>query len=300
MAVMAILSRLAKIGLPVIAVAAAGNALLGGSFSQDRHILRAAAADFSSSSSSSSSASASSFQSGSEMFPRGKWNRDWDSRDPLSLVDMREFDGADEEKRKEMLKQKQPTATRNIFMIRHGQYHMKTLEKNLTPLGREQAVLVGKRLAQSGLKFDRLVMSTMPRATETAGLILDQLPPVQKFTDPLLEEGAPYPPEPESSNWRPKQKKFFADGSRIEAAFRRYIHRASPKQKEDSYEIIVCHANVIRYFVCRALQFPPEGWLRMSLGNGSITWFVIRPNGNVSIRSLGDIGHLPPDKVTFS
>lgn len=295
---MAILSRLAKIGLPVIAAAAAGNVLFGGSFTQDRHILRTAATDFSSASSSSTSAS--SFHSDFETFPRSKWNHDWDSRDPLSLVDVRDFDRADEEKRKEMLKQKQPTATRNIIMIRHGQYHMKTPEKSLTSLGREQAVLVGKRLAESGWKFDRVITSTMPRATETASLILEQLPPLPKVTDSLLEEGAPYPPEPESPNWRPKQKKFFADGSRIEAAFRRYIHRASPKQKEDSYEIIVCHANVIRYFVCRALQFPPEGWLRMSLGNGSITWFVIRPNGNVSIRSLGDIGHLPPDKVTFS
>uniref|UniRef100_A0A915DLK4 Serine/threonine-protein phosphatase PGAM5, mitochondrial n=1 Tax=Ditylenchus dipsaci TaxID=166011 RepID=A0A915DLK4_9BILA len=98
----------------------------------------------------------------------------------------------------------------------------------------------------------------------------------------MLEEGAPYPPEPSSANWKPKMKEFYTDGARIEAAFRKHIHRASPKQKEDSHEVIVCHANVIRYFVCRALQFPPEGWLRMSLANTSITWLVIRPSGSVS------------------
>ena len=43
----------------------------------------------------------------------------------------------------------------------------------------------------------------------------------------------------------------FQDSARIEAAFRKYIHRADANQSEDSYEIIVCHANVIRYFVCR-------------------------------------------------
>lgn len=43
----------------------------------------------------------------------------------------------------------------------------------------------------------------------------------------------------------------FQDGARIEAAFRKYIHRADTDQSEDSYEIIVCHANVIRYLVCR-------------------------------------------------
>ena len=41
----------------------------------------------------------------------------------------------------------------------------------------------------------------------------------------------------------------FQDGARIEAAFRQYIHRADSDQSEDSYEIIVCHANVIRYIV---------------------------------------------------
>lgn len=50
----------------------------------------------------------------------------------------------------------------------------------------------------------------------------------------------------------------------------------------------------------RALQFPPEGWLRLSLNNGSITHLVIRPNGRVALRSLGDTGFMPPDKITRS
>jgi len=46
-------------------------------------------------------------------------------------------------------------------------------------------------------------------------------------------------------------QQFFQDGARIEAAFRRYFYRADTSQEKDSYEILVCHANVIRYFVCR-------------------------------------------------
>lgn len=52
-------------------------------------------------------------------------------------------------------------------------------------------------------------------------------------------------------------QQYHEDGARIEAAFRRYIHRADAKQKEDSYEIVVCHANVIRYFVCRFVLASP-------------------------------------------
>lgn len=50
----------------------------------------------------------------------------------------------------------------------------------------------------------------------------------------------------------------------------------------------------------RALQVPPEAWLRMSLGNGSITRVTIRPSGHVSLKELGNTGHLPPKYLTFS
>lgn len=51
--------------------------------------------------------------------------------------------------------------------------------------------------------------------------------------------------------------------------------------------------------VClRALQFPPEGWLRIGLNNGSITWLTVRPSGRVALRTLGDSGFMPPDKLT--
>ena len=71
-------------------------------------------------------------------------------------------------------------------------------------------------------------------------------------------------------------------------------------QEKDSYEVIVCHANVIRYFICRALQLPPEAWLRFSLKHASITWVTIRPDGKISVRGVGDAGHFTPDKLTTS
>uniref|UniRef100_A0AAR2IP08 Serine/threonine-protein phosphatase PGAM5, mitochondrial n=1 Tax=Pygocentrus nattereri TaxID=42514 RepID=A0AAR2IP08_PYGNA len=139
----------------------------------------------------------------------------------------------------------------------------------------------------------------MARAIETATIISKHLCGLLVSCD-LLREGAPIEPIPPVTHWKPEAVQYHEDGARIEAAFRRYIHRADPKQKEDSYEIIVCHANVIRYFVCRALQFPPEGWLRMGLNNGSITWLTIRPSGRVALRALGDSGFMPPDKLTRS
>ncbi|XP_041792182.1 serine/threonine-protein phosphatase PGAM5, mitochondrial isoform X2 [Chelmon rostratus] len=229
------------------------------------------------------------------------WDFNWDKRDPSSLSNGKKKEAASEDPSSEQDNGK-PKATRNILLIRHSQYNLSgnsDKERILTPLGREQAELTGKRLAALGLKYDVLIHSSMARATETAHIISKHLPGpgVELLSCDLLREGAPIEPVPPVTHWKPDAV-YHEDGARIEAAFRRYIHRADPKQKEDSYEIIVCHANVIRYFVCRALQFPPEGWLRMGLNNGSITWLTIRPSGRVALRTLGDAGFMPPDKLT--
>ncbi|XP_028312666.1 serine/threonine-protein phosphatase PGAM5, mitochondrial isoform X2 [Gouania willdenowi] len=231
----------------------------------------------------------------------GQWDFNWDKRDPSALSNGKKKESATEDPSSEQDNSK-PKATRNILLIRHSQYNLSgscDKERILTPLGREQAELTGQRLAALGLKYDVLIHSSMARATETAHIISKHLsdPDVALVSCDLLREGAPIEPVPPVTHWKPDAV-YHEDGARIEAAFRRYIHRADPKQKEDSYEIIVCHANVIRYFVCRALQFPPEGWLRMGLNNGSITWLTIRPSGRVALRTLGDAGFMPPEKLT--
>lgn len=109
---------------------------------------------------------------------------------------------------------------------------------------------------------------------------------------------------------------------RIEKAFAKYFHRADkPRETDDGteagqpqdgesdkptpnpkheFEVIVCHANVVRYFLCRALQLPPEAWLRLCTFNCSLSYLTIRPTGTVSCRMIGDIGHLGYDHSTFS
>ncbi|XP_042297385.1 serine/threonine-protein phosphatase PGAM5, mitochondrial isoform X1 [Sceloporus undulatus] len=232
----------------------------------------------------------------------GYWDSNWDRREPLALMNLKKKNQeTGEEEISSRLSHYKAKATRHIFLIRHSQYNTdghNDRERILTKLGREQAELTGKRLASLGLKFDKIVHSSMTRATETTNIISEYLPGVTKLSTDLLREGAPIEPNPPSSHWKPEAVQYYEDGARIEAAFRNYIHRADVKQEEDSYEIFVCHANVIRYIVCRALQFPPEGWLRISLNNGSITHLVIRPSGRVALRMLGDTGFMPPEKIT--
>jgi len=227
--------------------------------------------------------------------PSRKWDNNWDLRDP-------EFMG----------KTECPKATRHLILIRHGQYHIENdddKDRTLTQLGREQLQMTGQRLkamtTDGKISYDKIHVSTMTRALESAAIIGAELMGVPAGTgDALLCEGAPYPPEPphwpvsDKGKNASKLRYAFLDGPRIEAAFRKYFHRANYEQVNDSYEIIVCHANVIRYFAMRALQLPPEAWLRISLKNGSITTISITPTGKVALRTLGDAGHMPPDLLT--
>lgn len=236
--------------------------------------------------------------------PSVKWEKNWDHREPESIVKPKKNDKPEEENRynEQIEKAKKSKAVRHLFLIRHGQYNIEGVtdkERTLTDLGRTQADLTGQRLACLDIKWDLLVRSTMTRAQETAAIIAKHLDKNLEIKDcQLIEEGAPIPPEPPVGHWRPEAKQFFQDSARIEAAFRRYFYRAPPEQTNDTYTILVCHANVIRYFVCKALQFPPEGWLRISLNHGSITWVSILPNGNVVLRVLGDTGHMEPKYIT--
>ncbi|XP_013404672.1 serine/threonine-protein phosphatase PGAM5, mitochondrial isoform X1 [Lingula anatina] len=228
-----------------------------------------------------------------------KWDYNWDKREPDTGGGP--LDNDQDRSFEPKLSSKKPTATRHLILIRHGLFNREgkcdDTQRELTELGREQAEFTGKRLKSLNLPYTSLVYSTMKRATETAQIILKHLDPnlPVKSCD-LLREGGTVPPEPAFGYWKADHL-YYQEGARIEAAFRHYFHRADPSQKEDSYEILVCHANVIRYLTCRGLQLPPEVWLRFRVHHCSMTHIMIKPTGQVTALTIGEYSHLPPDKL---
>ena len=200
--------------------------------------------------------------------PLAPWNYQWDGRQPATKPKTEDGGGCDAVAKctsAPSLADEKPTATRHLFLVRHGQYFTEKMleqDRKLTELGREQLDITGARLRELGSCFDRMVASTMTRAQESASIVHKHFPELSVECEPLLEEGAPVKPEPPVENWSPTEAQFREDGERIEAAFKKYFHRASPEMTKDSYEIVVCHGNVIRYCVCRALQVIKTGDLR--------------------------------------
>ena len=189
-----------------------------------------------------------------------------------------------------------------IVLIRHGQY----ADVSLNDLGREQALITANRLkillqSRDIAPIKKYFYSTVPRAQETSDIILTQLSDQSLKPEPctMLREGAVARPDPPTNpKWQPTDAKFEMDGARVEAAFKTYFSRP-PERAESSFTtVLVCHGNVIRYLVARALQFPPETWTRLRVFNASITILEIRHDGVVILRALGDTGHFDGSMIT--
>jgi serine/threonine-protein phosphatase PGAM5 len=84
----------------------------------------------------------------------------------------------------------------------------------------------------------------------------------------------------------------------IEAFFReRFVPAPDAAGRHD---IVVCHGNVIRYFVAKVLRADPMSWLQMSISNCSLTVVRVNPDGSMKLDSFGDYGHIPENMRTFT
>ena len=210
---------------------------------------------------------------------------------------------------------------RTIILIRHGHMdHSKppagNLGNGLTALGVKQAELTGRRLA--GLPVTAIHHSTAHRAAQTAEVIATQFPGVPAQADPVLLECIPAYPPAFVAWYRgvpveqlaagavpvPAEMRFWLDlwppGTpwpvmeaevvQAETAFARYFR---PPGDTDEHEIIVCHGNIIRYFMLRVLQAPPDLWIHSDIYNCGICEVVLGGERGMYLQSFNDHGHLP-------
>ncbi|CRG93165.1 phosphoglucomutase-2, putative [Plasmodium gallinaceum] len=198
---------------------------------------------------------------------------------------------------------KDKTVLKNIILVRHGQYERKYKDneesKRLTKEGCNQAEITGKKLKDilNNKKISTIYHSNMIRAKETAQIISKYFPDAKLINDPNLNEGTPYLPDPIPKNSIFDAQKIKEDNKRINKAYETYFYQ--PSGDEDEYQLVICHGNVIRYFLCRALQLPLFAWLRFSSYNCGITWLVLDEEGSVILREFGSVSHLPFESVTY-
>ena len=194
---------------------------------------------------------------------------------------------------------KKTDGVRTVYLIRHGEYDSDdesdpTVGKALVPLGVAQARLVGARLRGMPVNFASLHSSTMTRARQTALVIGEEFPDLPLQSSGLISECTP-------PTWRKDVMKdetpedLNACTSQLEKAFPVYF---APSPEADRHDIVVCHGNVIRYFVTKALGVDTEAWLGMSIANCSLTVITVKADGSMKVLSYSDSGHIPPNLTT--
>jgi serine/threonine-protein phosphatase PGAM5 len=190
-------------------------------------------------------------------------------------------------------------AQRILYFVRHGQYDWASSEKlggPLTTTGRKQARKTATRLKD--IPFTTIYHSDLPRAIETATLISQKLPGVPLRPSRLLRECFPYPPlhVPEWLEQIPIER-LEKDANQATRALDKFFR---PTRGKDKYELLVCHGNIIRFFVCCALGTPPENWPNADIHNCSISEIRVDPDGGLRLISHNDTGHLPLALRTLS
>lgn len=166
----------------------------------------------------------------------------------------------------------------------------------MTPVGLEQAKLAAKRLGDSGFAIDAVVASPMLRSQTTGQAIVDQLKGARLVTLPdLIECTPPLPPAQMTALMDATELK--ACGEQFDRVYDAYFRPSSGRQ---TAQVLVAHANVIRYLLTKALGMDIKNWQQFSIGHASLTTVRILADGSVQVLGVGDVGHIPQSKRSGS
>ncbi|GMF66070.1 unnamed protein product [Phytophthora lilii] len=174
--------------------------------------------------------------------------------------------------------------------------------------------------------------SGVRRAVETAERIGDAFPSgsLQLRENKLFREAWPGNPLPNGNRQqlaREKLDNMVADCARLKMAYRTTFRHLIPQDLEieerqlseedkkfyantfgvrstqtraqDRFRVIVCHANIIRWFVCKSLGVDPDGtWGRMRYNHCGVTAMEVDSVGNVQLTYMNQTGHLETNQLT--
>jgi serine/threonine-protein phosphatase PGAM5 len=188
---------------------------------------------------------------------------------------------------------------RTIVLVRHGNYVEDSaidekIGPHLSPIGVAQAHLAGAALMQLPVHFDHMYASPMQRARDTAAVIAGDFPGrTFEVVDDMAECTPPTRRTETTQHDNPAD--LVACKQRLDRVFARFL---KPATGRDEADMLVCHGNVIRYLVTRALGVDTTAWLEMSVGHASITTIRIEADGRYKVIAVGDVGHIPPNMRT--
>ena len=187
-----------------------------------------------------------------------------------------------------------------LYLVRHGARQHPPAggdpDPGLSPLGKQQARLLGPRLAD--VPFDVLLHSPLRRATQTAQILSGYLPGVPVRPSGLLRDRTAGPAGDQDGTL-PEQYRAFLDkvppderdpgAQHLNAAVDQLMTTGS----SDRCELLVTHNYVIGWFVRHALDAPWWRFIGLYQVNCSLTIIEASAGAPPVLVSFNDVGHLP-------
>ncbi|HEX7665590.1 MAG TPA: histidine phosphatase family protein, partial [Polyangiaceae bacterium] len=84
--------------------------------------------------------------------------------------------------------------------------------------------------------------------------------------------------------------------AQADRAYAKFFKRSTTNRTE----LLVCHGNLIRYLVTKAMGMKPLNWRNLAIYHASITDIRIQSNGRAILFSYNDVSHLPKKLRTMS
>lgn len=180
---------------------------------------------------------------------------------------------------------------RTLYLARHGE-----ASGALTPAGREQARLLGQRLAD--VPLDGVFHSAVQRAAETAALVSVALPDVPVTVSQLVGDYLPYAPAADelAPEFAPIALAHVADYTTLQhqtgpgLAERALAEFTAPVPRAD---LVITHSQIVTWFVRAALGAPAARWLGVNAANAAVTVIQYRQGWPPNLVTFNDQSHLP-------
>ena len=182
-------------------------------------------------------------------------------------------------------------ADRFLYLIRHGSYVMNRQHQDYGSLdnrGQRQAHALAKYLAK--IPVQRIYCSTMVRAEQTAKFVhaAHEHLPLQRVRS--LRECLPSVPHGVPKDFRRLKTQIQQARDQALTAYKRFFRRTVG---EDKHEFLVCHGNIIRYLIGRAIRADQKVWGLLYINHASVSVVRVDKTGRCSLLKYNDVSYLP-------
>lgn len=191
-------------------------------------------------------------------------------------------------------------ATRYLYLARHGEALPD--ESGLSDAGRQQAILLGRRLRPRPISV--VHNGPLPRAQQTARLVSEQFDGASLSVSAAAGDYVPYVPDRDElpTDSATAFVRFLETVTVEEAAEGRAFAAQAIEQftgpvagDRDRHELVITHNFLVAWLVRHALDAPAWRWLGLNFGNAALTVIRYAPARPPSLLVYNDMSHLPSE-----